>query len=379
MRAASTALAAAAVTAWAPCPAAAQAQDYPCAAPAESTAPAAQPWVAPLRQLATGAGVRVAVIDTGVAPSPELDQVLPGADLVSPQAPDPLFDCDLHGTVVAGVIAGNSAGIAPAAEIISVRQTSAHYRDAGGNDGGAGSVATLAEAINNALDIGARVINISVVSCLDPASAARLDASPLDAALARAEAGGAIVVAAAGNVTSECAQGSTVIPAHSPTVLAVGAREDAHQLAEYSVAAPQGALALSAPGRVEASPAPGAGWAAGTLGGRGEVIPFEGTSFAAPVLSGSIALLLERQPSLSPAQVREIVAAAAEPAGGAIEPYAVATQLLPGPPAQRERIAITPTAEATSSAAARWQLLAWVLSGLGAFLLAARALLRGRR
>ncbi|WP_460490916.1 S8 family serine peptidase, partial [Corynebacterium nasicanis] len=162
--------------------------------------------------LARGEGVRVAVIDTGVAPHPELGHVEALADLVSPAAPDPLLDCDGHGTVVAGVI----RGIAPGAQILSVRQSSGHYRDTAG-----GTLATLTEGIHRALDAGARVINISVVSCLD--ASLLLDARPLHDALHRAEAEGVIVIAAAGNVGGQCQPGMAVYPAGEETVLSVAA------------------------------------------------------------------------------------------------------------------------------------------------------------
>lgn len=341
------------------------AQDVACAATAPAEAPTPPEWIAQARSLATGAGVRVAVVDTGVAPSPELDQVLPGADFVTPDSPDPLSDCDVHGTVVAGVIAGTTVGIAPDAEIVAIRQTSAHYRDA---QAGAGNLATLGAAVDSALDAGARVINVSVVACVDPVEAARVDTSGLDAALARAEAEGAVVVSAAGNVAPDCPQGSTVFPAHSPTVLAVGARSDPYTVADYSVATPAGAFPISAGGRVDASPSvTGDGWASGVVGRQGEVVPFEGTSFAAPVVSGSVALLLQRYPGMTPGQVRERIAAAAQPHGGAIDPLVVATQLAPDRSEEAAPLVIEPARSAKSRARGRWLTVA----GCGAVLLAA--------
>ena len=157
-------------------PAVAQAQDIACAvaAPAADGSEGAYDIeeLAELRRLATGAGVKVAVIDTGVARNPQLDQLAPGADFVTPDDPQPFLDCDVHGTVVAGIIAGTQLGVAPDAEILAIRQSSAHYRaprDPGENAAefaAAGTLETLSHAIHNALDEGARVINMSVVSCL---------------------------------------------------------------------------------------------------------------------------------------------------------------------------------------------------------------------
>ena len=116
------------------CPHLAAAQDITCAvgAPAGETddihTSEASEARSQLHRLATGAGVKVAVIDTGVAGHPQLNQLSGGADFVTPDTPEPFKDCDAHGTVVAGIIAGTDAGIAPDAEILSIRQSSAHYR-----------------------------------------------------------------------------------------------------------------------------------------------------------------------------------------------------------------------------------------------------------
>ena len=101
-----------------PCPATAHAQDVACAvgAPvpdADREAPVTAQQE--LHNLATGVGVKVAVIDTGVARHPQLNQLAGGADFVTPDTPEPFKDCDAHGTVVAGIIAGTQTGIAPGA------------------------------------------------------------------------------------------------------------------------------------------------------------------------------------------------------------------------------------------------------------------------
>lgn len=343
----------------------ANAQDLECAAPAHIDAdrlPEADPELGQLRRFATGKGARVAVIDTGVAAHPQLRHLVPAGDFVDPQHPNPLLDCDSHGTVVAGIIAGSARGIAPDAELIAIRQTSAHYRaparvegeEAPGADPDrptAGSLQTLADAINLALDQRARVINISVVSCFPPAVAGRVDTGPVDAALARAEAQGAVVVAAAGNASESCEPDFTVIPAHSPTVVAVGAREGDYALAEYSIPAP--GPQLSAPGRVPAAlSSNGAGWSRGTVAGKA-VQPYAGTSFAAPAVTGAVALLVERYPSLSPAEVRALLGAAAQHGQGALDPLRIIQQLPPEPAAEH---AVTAAASARPVSAARARL-----------------------
>lgn len=363
-------------------PPAARAQELPaaedaCAIPARVAAadlPAPDPQLAQLRRFATGAGVRVAVIDTGVAPNPELRRLTPGIDLVNPEAPDPFFDCDSHGTVVAGVIAGATRGVAPDAEILSIRQTSMRARQPGNFPGGAGSLQTLADAIHFALDQRARVINVSVVSCLPPQLAGRVDMGPIRAALARAEAEGALVVAAAGNASESCEPGYTVVPAHEPTVLAVAARDGDHNIAAYSLPVP--GPSVSAPGLVEAALASnGSGWASGTAGATGRedhkntVQPYVGTSFAAPAISGAAALLIQRYPHLSPAQLRTLIHAAAQPGGAAVEPLAAVEQLPPAAIAPRQ-LAVGTEPARESAAPARWLRLAAglaLLAACGAF------------
>src|SRR5262249_55075698 len=166
-------------------------------------------------QHSRGDGQTVAVIDTGVQPGPRLPNVEPGGDFV--EATDGLSDCDGHGTLVAGLIAGQSgddgfSGVAPGARLISIRQTSAKFapRNPGADPTEARAavdVASLARAVVRAADLGARVINISAVTCL--AANKTLDQTELGAALKYAAVQkDAVVVAAAGNIRGGLATGS---------------------------------------------------------------------------------------------------------------------------------------------------------------------------
>jgi subtilisin family serine protease len=126
-----------------------------------------------------GAGVKVAVIDTGVSPHPRLPHLVGGGDYVM-DGGDGLSDCDGHGTLVASLIAGASAqtdafsGVAPDVNVISIRQSSQAFgpTDPPSVDENPqtrqklDSIQTMARAIVHAADMGAAVINVSDVLCM---------------------------------------------------------------------------------------------------------------------------------------------------------------------------------------------------------------------
>ncbi|AKE40607.1 type VII secretion-associated serine protease mycosin [Corynebacterium kutscheri] len=272
---------------------------------------------------ATGKGIKVAVIDTGVANHPRLGGVINGGDLLGHG--NSYDDCDGHGTIVAGIIAARPGdddiiGVAPDAQIISIRQSSSllHRAD---NPHVSGTLDTLGDAIVLAVEQGAQVINTSVVACIPPGTP-DVDTTSFDAAIHRAEEAGVVIVSSLGNTTPECPQNSTIYPAHHPLVLGVGANVDPYYQTDYTLVTPH--KHLSALGSCPAGLSPrGDGMAMGLLQGQ-NFTPFEGTSFAAPAVSGLVALIKQRYPHYSPAQLREYLFAAVDPSTGFIDiPHAL--------------------------------------------------------
>jgi type VII secretion-associated serine protease mycosin len=243
-------------------------------------------------RLSRGAGVTVAVIDSGVdASHPDLrDNLLPGVDLVDPDNPD-AWTPEQHGTLVAGVLAGHGhgpgggdgvLGIAPDARLFPVRvSTDDQDEPTGGR---------VADGIRAAVAAGAGVISISLSS-----EHSDLDQRAVEAAR-RADV---VVIAAAGNRPD--AEGVT-FPAALPTVVAVGGVDREGEQAGFSVAGPE--IALTAPGEEITTTGPG-----------NEYLVASGTSLAAPVVAGAAALVRSAYPDLTADQVIHRLVATATDAG----------------------------------------------------------------
>ena len=255
-----------------------------------------------LAPLATGAGVRVAVIDSGVdATVPQLrGRVARGADFLHGDDSG-RQDCIGHGTAVASIIAAAPVpesgfqGLAPGVTIVPVRISEQTEID-GKAVGARGSPADFAAAINWAVTDGnVQVINLSLVMT------AKNDA--VRDAVARAIAAGIVVVAAAGNHGDELNGGPLPFPAAYDGVIGVGAITPDGVRAAYSQHGSY--VDLTAIGdRVTVAAL------------RGGHRTDQGTSFAAPFVSATAALIKQRFPDATPAEVFQRLTATADPAPG---------------------------------------------------------------
>ncbi|ANP73308.1 S8 family peptidase [Cryobacterium arcticum] len=248
-----------------------------------------------------GAGVTVAVVDTGVDGSvAELNGAVVGGTDVSgigsSNGQTPVGDDSNHGTLVASLMAGRGTatgggliGVAPEASILSVSVAF------GTSDATLSNDDQIAEGIRWAVDNGADVINMSLTrNTLDwPTS--------WDDAFLYAFDNDVVVVAAAGNRGS----GTTEVgaPATIPGVLTV-AGVDQSKDASFDASSQGITIAVAAPSEKLVGVAPGGGY-----------MLWDGTSAAAPIVSGLVALVRSAYPKLDAAQVINRVIATANANG----------------------------------------------------------------
>jgi membrane-anchored mycosin MYCP len=436
--------------------------------PGNSMLNIAQAW-----QYSTGAGVTVALIDTGVTPNPRFPALAAGGDYVQGLPNGGLTDCESHGTVVASIIAGapsnpaarpiprpagaaapglpppppaNPAptsttpppptpststvtvtapppppppppeegppppqegppppdapasgpangkqplvpgpapgvpdgiiGVAPDASLVSIRQSSVAFsparptpEEAQGHRK-AGDVLTLARAIRHAADLGAKVINVSLASCVN--AAAPVNQDPLGAAVRYAAVEkDAVIVAAAGNQGDpdqpDCGQNPAFNPLNpddprdwagvrtivtpawfSDYVLSVAAVTPDGQPMPDSINGPW--VSVAGPGFRIMGLSSVNGAPVNALPDRdpGMGDGFWGTSFAAAYVSGVAALVRAKFPNLTAHQViRRIIETAHNPARGVdnqvghgvVDPVAALTFDVPaGDPRPVERL-----------------------------------------
>lgn len=289
-----------------------------------------------------GAGVGIAVIDSGVAPShDDLSDPATGAQRVDRfvdfttgrQTP---YDDYGHGTHVAGIIAGNGfdsggarSGIAPAARLVVLKVLN-HKGEGRISD----VIAALDYVVSNKTALNVRIVNLSVATGVYES----YHSDPLTLAARQAVRDGIVVVAAAGNAgrgrAGSTQYGGITAPGNAPWVLTVGASSHSGTVnrADDSIAA----FSSRGPGAIDygAKPdlvAPGVGIESLTdpssrlymvnspylLNGTvpTSYLPYmslSGTSMAAPVVTGTVALMLQANPSLTPNAVKAILQYTAE-------------------------------------------------------------------
>ena len=258
--------------------------------------------------LSTGSNtVTIAVIDTGIDEThPDLAaKIVAGYDFVDDDA-NP-HDLNGHGTHVAGIaaaITNNGAGVAGmswGARIMSVRVLDAS---------GSGSSVDIVSGINWASTHGAKVLNLSLGGTSYSTS--------MQNAVTSATNAGALVIAAMGNCRTAgggCPYANpTAYPAAYSNVMAVAATNRSDTYAYYSqfgshcdIAAPGGAMTyLHDPGGIYST------LPTYTVDMTGDGFSknydyLQGTSMATPYVSGLAALILSVSPSLTPAQVQQVM------------------------------------------------------------------------
>ena len=299
----------------------------------------------------SGQGVTVAILDSGVGVSTDLDRsrIAGWVDLVKGKKHP--YDDAGHGTFVAGLIAGDGSaslpleeggwattrfrGVAPGADVVAIK-----VLDRFGQGRASTVIAGIAWAIAHKDALGIRVLNISIGG--NPSGPTAED--PMAQAVEAAWKAGIVVVCAAGN-EGEFGPGGVLSPGNDPAVITVGA-SDTRQTADvgddvvcaYSsmgptlydeVAKPD----LVAPGNRLVSLRERASYIDRTF--PENVVPvaeyapsappsvkssyfrLSGTSTAAPVVAGAAALLLEQDPSLTPDDVKLRLMRSADPLPGA--------------------------------------------------------------
>ncbi len=220
--------------------------------------------------LGSGEGVIVAILDSGIQAHPQFDDVyivhidLAGGGVAGPGA--------AHGTSVASIITGRE-GIAPEAELFVVRVL---------DDEGMGNSYHVAQGIVQAVDLGVKIINMSL--------GVYQDTPLLRQAVRYAHERGVLMVAAAGND----GYNRMPYPAAYPEVLAVTAVDASGQQARFPNQSKD--IDFAAPG-------------VGVLTAREDqgTTLFSGTSAAAPFVSGTLASLISGDDALAPKQAVELL------------------------------------------------------------------------
>ena len=290
----------------------------------------------------TGAGVGIAVIDSGIATwhddlTNKSSKIFPYGnqrvakfvDFVNGRTQP--YDDAGHGTHVSGILLGNGydslgqmEGVAPGASLVSLKVL---------DQNGQGTIGNIIAAMNwvalNYKTYNIRVVNLSVGAPVRES----YWTDPLTLAAKKLTDLGIVVVAAAGNLGKNAAgqlqYGAITAPGNAPWVLTVGAsstngtltRSD-DTMASYSSSGPTfidfsakpdlvapgtGTVSLSAPGSTFYITKP-QDLLSGLLKlGYKPYLALSGTSMAAPVVSGTVALMLQANPKLTPNLVKAVL------------------------------------------------------------------------
>ena len=229
-----------------------------------------------------GKGVTVAVLDSGVNNHVAFNQN--NGKVTQIELTELSADTQLgHGTAVASIISGDhplTPGVAPASDILSIRIT---------DDTGSSDSFTLAEGIIQAVDAGAKVINISMGSYGD--------SGLVQNAVNYAQQNGSVIVASSGNAGLD----AIAYPAAYEGVIAVGAVEAQGEHLDFSNTGQN--LSVTAPG-LDVN----AAW------GDQQLTSFSGTSASAPFISGAIAAAMSEQ-NLTATQAADLVTGNSNDAG----------------------------------------------------------------
>ena len=239
--------------------------------------------ISDVHRLARGTNVPIAVIDSQIdASHPDLEGVIAkrfsavGAE-EKPHA---------HGTGMAGAIASHQrlVGTAPAARLLAVHAFSTSAATA------ESTTFNILKGMDWSVNQGARIINMSFAGPKDPS---------LERAIKLAYDRGIVLIAAAGNAGPKS---PPLFPGADPNVIAVTATDVDDKL--FSGANRGKYISVAAPGVDILVPAPEDSYQVTT-----------GTSVAAAEVSGIVALLLERNPKLTPADIRRILTSSAKRLG----------------------------------------------------------------
>lgn len=257
----------------------------------------------------TGKGVVVAVVDSGIdVQHPDLDDLDDDPNTNDPKVVDWIdyingnnspYDDYGHGTHVAGTISGTGAnglhiGVAPGTELIAAKVL---------DNSGSGRASNVILAFEWAVNNGARIINYSCGGLRHY--------SPFTVAIDNLVAAGVIPVVAAGNsgmdsYTIEC-------PGDEINSTTVGATDSFDTIADFSSRGPVDLYGqnyikpdISAPGVDVESAYPGGSYKVAS-----------GTSMATPHVSGTAALMLEKNPALRPSEIKQILESTAVDLGPA--------------------------------------------------------------